>query len=133
MKRRGFLKALAAAPVAAPAIAAEAVAGGGLGSSAGKIAMPAVGSGAFFGDTSGPINDETQWARGQLAKLAGRSREQKEHERLQFTPDGIDPELAGMRSLSLSAKVRMSRDRQYERYNERRNRNLIARIAGWCF
>lgn len=125
MKRRSFLKGLAIAPAAAPAVAHEALraeipsgVGYGLDTVSGGIGIPV--------DTH-----EKDWLKKDLSNLLGMSRKAMEMERLQARPMSLDPNTAALRSVSQVNKIRISRDQQYWRQRQQRKSFLEARISGW--
>ena len=70
------------------------------------------------------------WVREALKKLIGKSAAQKEYERRQIQVHQFDPNVAALRSVSVTAKVRMSRDRLYERSLELERMRLEHLIGG---
>ncbi len=131
MKRRGVLSLLAGSAVAGPQMAKSAIASGMEGLSLG-------GAGLFGGSLSGyGINetaqtlhsenyDPTEWPRKELADFLGRSMEEKRRRRLEMHVNQLDPDIAVMNSLSLTTKVRMQRDRNFER-SEAEQRGYLER------
>ncbi len=55
------------------------------------------------------------WVKEALRKLLGKTIEQKEYERNFVQVHQFDPNVATLRSVSLTAKTRMSRNRLYEK------------------
>lgn len=111
MLRRSFLRALAAAPVAAPVIAREATQ---------KAGIPALGCGpsTWVGAMGGaPVpTDQGGYAASRLRELFDPAWERQQRE--SAARNGVsrlDPDLASARSFSLSAAIRMQRERDVER------------------
>lgn len=108
--RRGFLRLLAAAPVAVPVAAREA---------AQKAGVGAVGLGIedFGPTTSGqcwPADpaSEGDWITQNAKRVFSKAWEQEQRESARgWYPARLDPDLAASRSLSLSAALRIQRDR----------------------
>lgn len=120
MKRRGFLGFLGAAAVAGPGMAKAAAAQGMEAMSIGPTlsSMGIAINAPFGGDSIKGLQDEYDpiaWAKRDLARFFGKSAERLLTERLQTNVAYLDPDIAGMRSLSLTTKVRMQRDRNFER------------------
>jgi len=117
-----MLKALSVAPIAARMMAGEA---------AMKIA--GIGSGALAPGllattpslNNGPSNPLRFFDFGSWFKDIGRDQVREEASYVA----ALDPDLACMQSMSLSAKVRMQRERQYSRYMEARKRWFTKSIS----
>jgi hypothetical protein len=118
MKRRGFLGFLGGAAVAGPGMVKTAAA------SMSDMHLPginalATGSGISGGiETAGmPYDDPShqieRMARWNLARLNPDWIRRKKQERW---VDGLDPDLATYRSFSIGAKVRMQRERNFDRW-----------------
>lgn len=125
MKRRGFLGFIGGAAVAGPSMAKQAMAQGMDAMSVGPTlsSMGQAISAPYGGSTSGggPIDgdyDAVGWAKRDLARFFGKSAERLLKERIQTHVGYLDPDIAGMRSLSLTTKIRMQRDRNFERGQE---------------
>lgn len=131
MKRRGVLSLLAGSAVAGPQMAKSAIASGMEGLSLGGAGL--FGGGVDYGglsvasgrDTSENY-DPTEWPRKELADFLGRSMEEKRRRRLEMSVHQLDPDIAVMNSLSLTTKVRMQRDRNFER-SEAEQRGYLER------
>lgn len=111
--RRSFLRLLAAAPVAAPVVARDAAAKAGIG---------AVGLGI---DNYGPPvsgqcypaepASEREWIAGNIKRVLSKAWEQEQRDSMRhWYPSRLDPDLAASRSLSLSAALRLQRERDVE-------------------
>lgn len=126
MNRRGFLKFLPAAVIGGKQAAAEA---------AEKLALGNVGAlgSVGFPPSVGMIHspdssDSTTWARRNLTRLLDpRWLEQR---REQIGVAVLDPDLASMKSLSLSVRISMQKDRNFEREISRERSYLEKVIAG---
>lgn len=131
MKRRGFLGFLGGAAVAGPGMVKNAAAqtmadlhpsGIALSSSAGisNGPMEAV-----------PMNDITyqaeRFARWNIARLNPEWLSRKRRERW---VDGLDPDIASYRSISLGSKIRMQRNRNFETWLEGQDNWFERAISG---
>ncbi|HWU19367.1 MAG TPA: hypothetical protein VN155_16925 [Devosia sp.] len=140
MRRRGVLGLLAGSAVAGPQMAKTAIASGMEGLSLSGAGML---GGSFGGystmdsiPTGGGNYDPTEWPRKELADFLGRSMEEKRRRRLETHVNQLDPDIVVMNSLSLTTKVRMQRDRNFERaeaeqrgYLERQLRNALEHLT----
>lgn len=57
--------------------------------------------------------------------------EHLERKRSEHKVSALDPNIASLRSVSLSSKIRMTRDFDFERSRERRKHYLMGIIEGW--
>lgn len=125
MNRRGLLKLLGAAPVAAPVIAREAA------TRAGVTPLGALVEGGYpIGSAPSPscVSEAdwvTDWCRRVFTKAW--ADEERRQSRM-FQPQRLDPDLASSRSLSLSAALRIQRERDVERRIERERDNAKRRF-----
>lgn len=124
MKRRGFLKALAGAPIAGPAVVKEAVA-----STMADLSLSGVATGIASNGMM-PQSPDDNWAQKELTKYLGKTAAHLALEKKQFQFNGIEPDVAALRSVSLTSKVRLSRDIAFERSQEQHKSWLEGRIAG---
>lgn len=117
MKRRGFFGLMAGAAVAGPSMVKEAVA-----STTADLRIPGVGLQTIYdGMSGGPIGSAdggSMWAVKELAKLTTMGAEALARKRRSTGVDMLDPDLAVMRSLSLTAKMSLQRDRNFARQFE---------------
>lgn len=137
MKRRGFLGFMGGAAVAGPSMAKqaletglEAMQVGGKGAHVtenGLLGGQTLGVGIGYEETS-PM-DEGHWAQRQLRELLGMSEEEKKQRRLEQDVRALDPDLVANRSFSLSAKLRIQRDRDFARSMANQERYLRCQIA----
>jgi deoxyadenosine/deoxycytidine kinase len=72
-----------------------------------------------------PPTDPRHWAQRQLAEFMGQTAEQLHRRRLRTHVENLDPDLAVNRSLSLSIKVRIQRDRNFERNQFAQKQSLL--------
>jgi hypothetical protein len=141
MKRRGVLGFLGGAAVAGPSMAKQAIASGMEGLSLGtfsgldKMAGYAV-AGSMAQATGSDNYDPLEWPKRELADFLGRSAADLARERLETHVGQLDPDIACMQSIALQAKIRMQRDRTFERnraqqrgWLERQLQDAIKRIA----
>lgn len=59
--------------------------------------------------------DPVGWARKELAEFLGKSASDLMRERINTGVGSLDPDLAVMQSIALGAKIRMQRDRNFDR------------------
>lgn len=129
MKRRGFLGFLGGAAVAGPSMAKQAVTTGLEGLSIGSGSQVIGGTLASAGYAAqGPLDpyDPVRWATRELNEFIGRSASELLRERLETHVDRLDPDIAGMQAIALQAKIRMQRDRNFER-NRAQQRGWLER------
>jgi hypothetical protein len=134
MKRRGVLGFLGGAAVAGPSMAQQAIASGLEGLQIGTFSglEKGIGGAAYASGlaSSGPFEDANYdpagWAKRDLAEFLGRSAADLARERLDTGVDRLDPDLACMQSIALQAKLRIQRDRNFER-NRAQHRNWLER------
>jgi len=112
--RRGFLRLLAAAPVAAPVVAREAA------QKAGVFPIGSAGAIQAAQDMcvpSGPSSDK-HWAETMIKRVFDPKwiAQRREWFTKRRTVGVLDPDLASSRSFSVSAAVRMQREREFERF-----------------
>ena len=111
--RRGFLRLLAATPVAAPLVAREAAQKAGISTFA--AGMPDV----PYGGSAPPSSGEGDWIKDTCKRVFSREWEETRREQMMaYLPNRLDPDLASSRSLSLSAALLIQRARNIERNNE---------------
>lgn len=131
MKRRGFLGLMGGAAVAGPSMAKQAAA------TMADLSLPGMPRAELLGavvqsgygyDGAPGGNDR---ARNSLAKLLGRSAAQHAFHKKRLMITQLDPDIAGYRSFSMSAKIAMQRDRDYERDLEGERSRFEAILAGW--
>lgn len=132
MKRRGFLGLLGGAAVAGPGMAKEAI-----GLSATKLPDVSGGGapfyvnntdfGGFTGDWGKPNKDS---ATEYLARLMGKTADIIAKEKAAMYIDALDPDIAEMRSIRLHAKIRMQRNRQWQRMHDMDKDHLTNIISG---
>ena len=128
MKRRGFLSFMGGAAVAGPSMAKQAA------MSLVDLQLPVAASsladsnfGASVQSTFG-MGDHWSIA---LAKHLAKSPERKAWEKAHHQVSALDPDIAAMRSIALHAKIRMQRDRDYERQENRQRDWLEHAVMGW--
>lgn len=119
--RRGFLRLMAAAPVAAPVVAREAAQKAGITALGYGNPMPVPGN-----QSCGGGNDWIKdWAKNVFSAAWKEARWQE----MKSNPVGtLDPDLASSKSLSLSAAVRMQRERNFARVVESERRSAADRF-----
>lgn len=122
MKRRGVLGFLAGGAVAGPSMAKQAIASGLEGLSVGGmsgLASAGVEIGDYASAANGPFEgleyDPLAWPKKELQDFLGHSASDLLRQRLETHVGSLDPDIAGMQSIALQAKIRMQRDRTFER------------------
>lgn len=127
LARRGFLRMLGGAVAAGPAIGKSAadmtLADTRLwpqGLSAGNLVEPPV-----------PHTPSATHARSMLEELKRGGEQARRLRRTRLHLEGLEPDLATMRSLSLTTKVRLSRDRAFERHERTQAAWFTGIIKGW--
>ncbi len=127
--RRGFLRLIAAAPVAAPVIAREAAQKAGVGVVGLGVGQFATGSAGNPSPSSS--HDEREWLTGWCKRVFSADWEaEKRREGKGWMPSRLDPDLASSRSLSLSAALRIQQDRDIERRITREREDAGRRYFG---
>ena len=133
MRRRGFLGSVVGAAVAGPSMAKQAIASGLEGLSMGQTGLGALASASSYGlneTQQYPVPQEeydpVAWAKRDLAEFIGRSAADLARERMETGVDRLDPDLACMQSIALQAKLRIQRDRNFER-NRQQHQNWLER------
>jgi hypothetical protein len=120
--RRGFLRLMAAAPVAAPVVAREAAQKAGISALGYGMPMPPSGAGNSIAGGNDWIRD---WAKDVFSAGWKEARWQD----IKSNPVGaLDPDLASSKSLSLSAAVRIQRERNFARMVENERRSVSKRF-----
>lgn len=123
--RRGFLRLLAAAPVAAPVVAREAALKAGVGNVVG-YAAPSMLSGA---SQAGLTPDHGDWLKSWAVEVFSKQWEEQQRAEVMSNPVGVlDADLASSRSLSLSTAIRMQRERNFERMVKNHQRSVLDRF-----
>jgi hypothetical protein len=138
VKRRSFFGLMGGAAVAGPSMAKAAVAQGmetmSLGNALGLVGSTGDGKVAYANQAyyDGPEeispHDPKHWVQRQLADFLGKSAEDLVEERLGTQVHQLDPDLAVNRSFSLSAKIRIQRDRNFERNRSEHKKYLMRDI-----
>ncbi len=75
--------------------------------------------------------DNKQHAKQMLARLTGLSAKQDDLHRQNFFIRRLDPDTHSLRSVSLSHKLNMSRDRQYKREKRLQAERYLGILKGW--
>lgn len=117
MKRRGFLGFLGGAAVAAPAMAQQAATE--LSGLALPNVMPLMRSDSDI-ENIASFSSDHRWEFEELSKLIGMTKEDHAREMKGREVTYLDPDIHSWRSISLSAKIQMQRERNYWRWYHRR-------------
>jgi hypothetical protein len=117
--RRGFLGIFGAAAVAAPSVNFNDVMSTPVGLG-GSMGVPS----SFPADAPASQIGAQTWAKKSIKKLLGKTAFQRDFERQRFEVYQWDINVVALRSVSLPTRLRMSRDRNYER-SERREKNYL--------
>lgn len=134
MKRRKFLAflggAVASGPSAAKVVAEQA--------SLESLRLGSIGIGSVVGgpvpasqDMFGESYERTNWAKEALKTLTGMSALERDRMRRRTHINSLDPNIAACRSMSLVAKIRLSKDLAFEREQREQKSYLEGVIAGW--
>ena len=133
MKRRAFLGFLGGAAVAGPTAAKSAAE-----MTMADLRAPGVSLNSVMGDAPKSIGEcdrdpvsVKEYAQSSLKKLLGKSARRIAFEKRTRWIDGLEPDVAGLRSVSLQHKIKMSRERAYDRAERIDEDTLRGRIAGW--
>jgi hypothetical protein len=138
MKRRGVLGLLGGAAVAGPSMAKQAVAtgleamqvGGGMDATAtGSPWATGRSLGVDIGYEPPSPMDADHWLQVELREFLGMSDEEKKRLRSELHVHALDPDLVANRSFSLSAKLRIQRDRDFARSMVNREQYIRRQIA----
>lgn len=141
MKRRGFLGFIGGAAVAGPSMAKavvaqgmEAMSLGGAANQLGGLASSGIAASNYglnphppFDEPMSPL-DPRHWLQRELAEFVGMSAQDKQDRRMRTWVQSLDPDLAVNRSMSLSAKLRIQRDRNFKTEMENQHRHLLKEI-----
>lgn len=126
MKRRGFLGLLGGAVAAGPAGVADAVTPQAL-----KLRHLGIAGTLARVDEASPSDaGRADWAKQRLKKLLGWGSEAREMRRRRYWLEGLEPDVAALRSVALSQKVRISRRIAFERDEAQQKTYLEGVIAG---
>lgn len=121
--RRGFLGLFGAATVAAPSMATV--------SYQEMMNLPF----ADFSDQPSQdavkMGDDTSWAKRSLKKLIGKTAVQRQREKARFSVYQWDINVVSLRSINMHTRVRMSRERAFERSERREYDYLDGVINGF--
>jgi hypothetical protein len=112
MKRRGFLKLMGAAPIAAPVMAKEAAA-----NMVAELPITGAKIGASLSPSQpgGPPPSNIGWAVKDLRRLFTMSAQELARRKQLTSVHTLDADLASLRSIALWKRVQMQRDRNFER------------------
>lgn len=127
MKRRNFLGLLGGAAVAGPQAAKAGVESLSLGGVVSNY-MPTTGYEA--GTLAQSPQSEADYYKSRLKRILGRSAEQIDFDRRSYPVHTLDPDIASIRSISLRAKIQMTRNVEYERHQRREKTWLEGCIEG---
>jgi hypothetical protein len=133
MKRRAFLGFLGGAAIAGPSAAKTAVEMTTADLSLSKMGLAYSGVGMATASKAigeGFEYDHKSWAKDALKRMVGVTAAERFRKKQQFYSDGLDPNVASLRSVSLTNRIRISRDHQFERSEERERHYLEGVIAG---
>jgi hypothetical protein len=129
LDRRGFLSFLGVGTVAGPGAVKGAAA---MTLADTKLRSLGLASGhAGVLDEPQAARSRAEWARQQLKQLAGFTPDQQEMRRRQFYLEGIEADVAPLRSVALAHKIRMSREIAWRRSEKTQRAYLNGLIKGW--
>lgn len=121
--RRGFLKLLGAAPIAAPVVAKDAAQKIGLEGALGGNIGP-----HFDGPMGVPDGDHRSWIKKALSRFWSPAQKRQRAESAEWMARRLDPDLASMRSLSPAAAYRIQYERCCGRIDQRARQNLLDQL-----
>lgn len=127
MKRRGFLGFLGGAVAAGPSMAKQAVAE--VASLSIPNGLPTLPDFGFEKSVGYPVSDSGEWEVLGLAELVGLTREQHAERMRGGRVHMLDPDIQSWRSISLSAKIQIQRERTYWRDYHNRKTFLERAVA----
>lgn len=137
MKRRGFLGFLGGAAVAGPGMVKGAAAQGMEAMNLGQVSglMGGMSTGGYYSNETDPAppssssalppTDPRHWVQRQLTDFLGQTAEDLWEQRLRTQVQSLDPDLAVNRSFSLSTKIRIQRDRNFENNRAGHKRSIM--------
>ena len=115
MKRRNFLSFLGGAAVAGPTAARAAASTIGMADLA-PLGVNMLGSGSMGQAAVGAYDtyDHINYAKEGLKKLVGLSSIARERRKREHYFQGLDPDTASLRSISLTSKIKIAKERSFE-------------------
>lgn len=116
MKRRNFLGFLGGAAIAGPSAAKAAVSSVGMADLA-PMGINMLGTSGVGGAPTlawGGSTDNIGYAKDGLKKLVGMTKAERERRKRNHYFQGLDPDTASLRSISLTSKIRLAKDRSFE-------------------
>lgn len=128
MKRRSFMGLLGAVGVTGPKGVAKAVAP--VGSEVLSLAGMAYPEDGESMPMAHGVHGSTKWAKEALVKFIGMSAESEAQAKRSYYVNSLDPDTHSLRSVSLGAKMRITRERQYAAWKRNRKPYLEGVIAG---
>jgi hypothetical protein len=133
MKRRNFLGFLGGAAVAGPSAAKAAVSQVGMAGLAPIGINLASGSGKYSGAVTqgiGATYSHVEYARSALKSMMSLTDAAKEHRKREHYFQGLDPDTASLRSLSLTSKIKLAKERSFEASERKQRSHLQGIIDG---
>ena len=131
MKRRAFFGFLGGAAVAGPSVAKSAAQMTVSDLNLRQAGVAMLGSGLDAAESQCVRSDPKTYATKELARFLGKTPTQRAREKADHYVNGLDPEIAVLRSVALPAKIRMTRAVDYERSVRNRKTYLEGILAGW--
>lgn len=124
LSRRSSLGMFGAAPVAVPQIAAKDL-------NFGNMGVSLLGDMGNSAEPVGWASDSKKWATDQLANLALRTVADWDFEKRHFNETyRLTPDIASLRSVSLTMKMQWAKDAAYERFKQNRMERLLREQVG---
>lgn len=131
MKRRAFFGFLGGAAVAGPSVAKSAAQMTLSDLNLRQAGVAMLGSGLEAAGSQCVPADPKTYATKMLERLMGKTPVQIAREKADYHINGLDPEIASLRSVALQSKIRMTRAADYERSVRTRKTYFEGILAGW--
>lgn len=131
MKRRGFLSLVGGAVTAGPSVAKQSLQDLSFGPNVGQIGQGILGVDQMDCAAKESGYSSAQIAKDTIAKLTGKSEEQKKSEKMRQCISHLDPSIASLRSVNMQTRIKMSRDMEWERHNNNEIDYWRGIMKGW--
>lgn len=129
--RRGFLGMLGIGAVAGPSITKEVDMQRAMNVPFGSFGNPAPEPAEMSWAAAKTPVDRVVWAKDALKGILGKTKAQMDRERINTTVYQYEANVASLRSVSMTARIRMSRDAHFNRNLRKEKDHLEGIIYGW--